>query len=40
MSVVSKVVKKDGYIIMVFECVDGFFDYGKFVEIFKMVDIF
>ena len=38
MSAASKVVKKDGHIIMVSECADGFPDHGKFAEIFKMAD--
>lgn len=38
MSAASKVVKKDGNIIMVSECADGFPDHGKFAEIFKMAD--
>ena len=38
MSAASKIVKKDGHIIMVSECADGFPDHGKFAEIFKMAD--
>ncbi len=33
-----KLLKKDGHIIMVSECADGFPDHGKFAEIFKMAD--
>lgn len=38
MSAASKVVKKDGNIIMVSECADGFPDHGQFAEIFKLAD--